>query len=123
MRLWSVFFAFVANGSLQFSVGISLALGVAFVVFLLAFTQGDLAFDEVVFPIQAQGYAGITFLLHGAEQLAQFALVQKQLPGSSRVGDDVRAGGGQRRNVATDQPSFTIFEQHVAVDQLGFAGA
>jgi len=77
----------------------------------------------VLLPVQRQRYAGVAFLLYGAEQLAQLALVQQQLAGAGRVGNDVCAGAGQRRDVRTHQPGFAILEQDVAVDQLSLAGA
>ena len=64
---------------MQFAIGVALLLGVALVVFLLAFAQADLALDQVLLPVDRQGHAGVALLLHGAGQLLQLATVEQQL--------------------------------------------
>lgn len=117
-----VVLALGAHGTLQLTVRVAFALGVAFVVFLFTFTQRDFALDQVLLPVNGKGHAGIAFLLNRAGELFELALVQQQFSGACRVSDDVRAGSLERRDVATHQPGLAILEQHVTVDQLYLGG-
>ena len=93
----------------------------ALVVFLLAFTQGNFALDQVLAPVNREADAGVTLLLYRGKQLFKLALVEQQFAAARGVGNNVRAGGRQRGDVAAEQPGFTVLEKHIAIDQLCFA--
>ncbi len=76
------------------------------VVFLLAFTQGNFALDQVLAPVKREADAGVTLLLHRGKQLFQLALVKQQFAAARRVGNDVGAGCRQGGDLAAKQPGF-----------------
>ena len=55
-----VFLALVAHRALQLAIRVALTLGMALVVFLLAFTQGNFALDQVLAPVKREADAGVT---------------------------------------------------------------
>jgi len=62
-------------------------------------------------------------LLHRAREAVEFAPVEQQLAGAGRVGDEMRGGRWERRDQGAEQKSLAILEQHIAVHELGLAGA
>ena len=46
----------------------------AFVVFGLAFGEGDFTFNKMAFPVHRSADAGVTFLLHGGKNIRQLAI-------------------------------------------------
>src|SRR5690554_6865126 len=91
----------LAHYTLLLDIPLAILDGVALVVILLAFCQCNLALDQVAFPIQFGGYAGVSFLLYRAEQFGQFAAIQQQLAGSFWIGHHMRTGTVQWYDAAT----------------------
>ncbi len=91
-----IILAFTAHSALQLTIRITLAFGVALVVFLLAFAQSYFALDQVLLPVKGKSHAGIAFLLHRRGELFKLALVEQEFTGTCRVSDDVSTGCRQR---------------------------
>src|SRR5690606_33852427 len=82
-----------AYQSLLLAIPVPVLLAGALVVVLLALDQGNLALDQMFFPVERQGDAAVALLLDPGDDLFQLLGVQQQLAGARRVGDDVGAGG------------------------------
>jgi len=108
----------LAYDALLLAIPVALFLCLPFVEVLFAAYQGNFAFDQVTLPVQRERDAGEALGLYAIDQLVEFACVQQQFAGAGRVGDDVRTGGLQRRDVGAQQKGFVVLEQDVAVDQL-----
>ena len=80
------------------AVPFALFFGGAFVVFGLAFGEGNFSLDQVVFPVDFGTHAGIAFLLYLGHQFVDFTAFQQQLAGALRVGDKMGGSGLQRRD-------------------------
>ena len=48
------------------------------IVILLAFSQADLAFDQVAFPVEFGGYTGVAFFLGGGVDFCQLSFVEQR---------------------------------------------
>ena len=75
-------------------------------------------FGPSVLPVQPQGDQGQSPSLNGTAQGVDFPLVKEQLARSLRVHGPVGGDGGQRCNLASDQPDGTVFDQGIAVPDL-----
>ena len=73
----SVVLTLAPNRTLQLAVRVALTLGMALVVFLLAFAQRDFALDQMRFPVNGKGYAGIAFLLDRRVELFELSVVEQ----------------------------------------------
>ena len=85
-------------------------------------TQNDLAqgVDERLSrfepgEVQVDGNEGIAGALDLADQFHDFPIVQQQLAGAGRIGDDMCGCGCQRRDVHADQEDFATLD-----DDVGF---
>src|SRR5690606_4975561 len=112
-----------AYQSLLLAIPVPVLLAGALVVVLLALDQGNLALDQMFFPVERQGDAAVALPRGPGVYLFQLLGGQQQLAGAGRVGDDVGAGGLQGGDVGAEQVGFAILEQDVAVHQLCLAGA
>jgi NSS family neurotransmitter:Na+ symporter len=110
----------IAHQPLFFPVPIALFFGIALVVLLFTFGEGDFAFHQVVFPIERGGHHRVALLFHRLPQFAYLSLLEQQLAGAGGVADKVGGDGGQWLDLGAEQPSLAILEDHIAVRQLAF---
>ena len=72
--------------------------GIAFVMALLTFGQGDFGFYVRTFPVKGSTYTGIAFGLNLLFNPLQFPFVQQQFAGTARFGNQMGRSLGERRN-------------------------
>ena len=107
-------------GGFGFVVGFALAFGGALVPLLLAFGEGELAFDAAVAEVEADGDEGEALLPGGGFELADLVLVQQELAGAQRVVVHGVAVG-ERADVGVEEEALAVLEQAVGVLEVGFA--
>ena len=110
----------VHHGSAAVEIDFTLFLGGALVELLLTLGQRDSTLYQVAFPVHLGANDRIAFLLGAGKKLCQLMLVQQEFAGAGRVGDGVAADGWQGGDMGTQQEGLTIFDDHVAVQQLDF---
>src|SRR6185369_14506202 len=102
---------------------VAILFGGALVVFLLALRQADAQFGAAVLPVHLQRHERVAAALDSADQPIELGAVQQELAGADRVGDDVRRGRRQRRDVRAEQESLSVFHEDVRFLQLHAPGA
>src|SRR5882724_375873 len=65
---------------------VAVLFGVALIVLLLALGEADLQFRAALLPVQLQRHHGVTAPLHRADQMVEFAPIEKQFARTRRVG-------------------------------------
>ena len=108
------------DGGLGFAVGLTLALGGALVVLLLAFGESDLALELAVAEVEPYRDEGESLLLGGGFELANLLLVQEKLAGAERLMVHAVAVA-EGADVGVEQETLAILEQAVGVLEVGFA--
>ena len=95
----------------------------ALVVLLLAFRQADIELGAAARPVQVERHQRVAGALDLADQARQFLAVQQQLACATRVGLDVRGGGLQRGDMATEQEGLAVADGDVGFRNLRAPGA
>lgn len=96
-RSWSRFeaeqrclFLLRRHQALLLALPIFFFLHFAFVVFSFAFGECDFTFDKMALPVHCGANAGVTFLLHGGENIRQLTIFQQQFTCAGGIGDEMR---------------------------------
>jgi len=97
-------------------------LGGAFVPFLLALCQCDLAFRSPLAKVEAGRNEGEALLPRSDLQLSQLTLMQQELAGAEGVMVH-RISMREGSNVGIQQKDLTVLQQPVGVFQVGFTFA
>lgn len=113
----------MAHRPLFLAVPIPFFLGIALVVKLFTFGEGDFAFDQVFLPVKRCRHHCVPLLLHRFTQIFNLLLLEQQFAGANGIADKVGGHGGERLNLRAEQEGFAVFENHIAVGELAFARA
>jgi hypothetical protein len=92
-------------------------------VLFLALGEPDLKLGAAILPVQFQRHDGVALALGSADQAIELISMQQQFARSDRVGDLVRGGGAQRRQVRTDQKRLGATNVDIGLGELRLAGA
>ncbi|MPN21743.1 hypothetical protein SDC9_169123 [bioreactor metagenome] len=76
-----------------------------------------------ILPVQRKGDNSVAFTIHATIQGIKFTLIQQQFTGASGIAHHVRGGHRHRRKVSAEQVRFAVFQDHIAVADVGFTGA
>lgn len=80
----------------------------AFVIFMLALGQRNLALHQMAFPVQFSADTGVALLLNGGKDLGEFPGVEQKLPTAGGLSHNMCAGRVKRSDLGTQEPGFTI---------------
>ena len=95
----------------------------ALVVLLLALGQADFQLGATMRPVQVERDQGVARAFDLADQARQLPPVQQQLARARGVGDLVRAGVLERREVGADQEGLAVLDGDVGLGDLRPSGA
>jgi len=109
-------------GGFGFVVAFAFAFGGALVPLLLAFGEGQFAFDAAVLEVELDRDQGVALLLGGDLQFGDLVLVEEEFASAKRVVVH-RVAVGEGADVGVEEEGFAVFEEAIGVFEVGFAFA